>query len=80
MKNKLLRHGDGIIRILKATDNRFFIVDCIKKSMPRWIDKADISNYTECTEADLLSITNTVICDIESLDVISKRKMHERYT
>ena len=80
MKNKLLKYGDGIIRILKVTDNRFFIVDCIKKSMPRWIDKADIFNYTECTEADLFSITNTVLCDIESLDVISKRKMHERYT
>ncbi len=65
MKNKLLKYGDSIIRILKATDNKFFIVDCIKKSMPRWIEKADISNYTDGGGA---GCEYTVYITVDALD------------
>lgn len=79
-KNDLMRYGDNIIRVLKIKDDEVFIIDCAKKSMPRWIKKADINCYCECSADDLFALTNMVVCDIESLDSLSKRKAHERYS
>ena len=36
-KNDLLKCGDSIVRILEVKDGSVLIVDCVHKSMPKWI-------------------------------------------
>ena len=37
-KYDLLRSGDSIIRVLDVQDDRILVIDCIKHSMPVWVD------------------------------------------
>lgn len=37
-KYDLLRSGDSIIRVLEIQDDKILVIDCIKHSMPVWID------------------------------------------
>lgn len=37
-KYDLLRSGDSIIRVLEIQDDRILVIDCIKHSMPVWVD------------------------------------------
>jgi len=53
MKNKLMKKGDCIIRVLDEKENKVFIIDCIKKTMPCWCDKSFISDYEICSEDEL---------------------------
>ena len=34
MKNKLMKKEGNVIRILEEKDDKVFIIDCIKKTMP----------------------------------------------
>lgn len=79
-KHELLRCENHIVRVLKIAEEKILIVDCIKKSMPKWIDKIDLSRYEVCAESDLLSATNQTLLDIETMDAVRKRKMYMRFT
>lgn len=37
-KYDLLRSGDNIIRILDIQDNRILMIDCVKHTMPVWME------------------------------------------
>lgn len=37
-KYDLLRSGDSIIRVLDVQDDRILVIDCIKHTMPVWVD------------------------------------------
>ena len=78
-KNSLLRYDNSIIRILEIKDNQALIINCTKKSMPKWIDKSKL-NCNVCSEEELQQETNMILPDIESLDIESKRFIHEHYT
>lgn len=71
MKNSLMRKDDSIIRILDIKDDKIFVIDCIKKTMPKWYDISFVSEYEKCSEFDISK---------EDLDLNSKRIMHERFT
>lgn len=66
-----MKKEDSIIRILDVKDDKVFVIDCIKKTMPKWYDKSFISSYEKCWEFDISK---------EDLDSNSKRIMHERFT
>lgn len=80
MKNKIYRKDDTVLRVLSEKDGSVLVIDCVKKSMPKWITTAAISNFVECSEFELLSLTSMVIPDIESLDASSKKFMHKHFT
>ena len=80
MKNSLLKKENQIIRILETQDDKVLVIPCTKKSMPKWIDKTLLQNYISCTEEELLSATNTVLFDLDTLDNKSKKTAHQRYT
>ena len=71
MKNSLMKKDDSIIRILDIKDDKIFVIDCIKKTMPKWYDISFISGYEKCSEFDI---------NKEDLDLNLKRIMHERFT
>ncbi len=79
-KNKLLKCEKHIIRVLDSKDDMVLIIDCIKQSMPTWICQSELIDYIECSEQELLTITNMKLTDAESLNAVSKRIVHERYT
>lgn len=49
-KNQLLQHGNQIVRVLDIEADRVFIIDCIKKTMPVWIDAEALNEYIPCSE------------------------------
>ena len=79
-KNELLKYGDSIIRILEIKDDSVLIVDCIHKSMPRWIKQFDLASYENCSQQELYANTRKAICDYDSLDKESRRFVHEHFT
>ena len=74
----LLKNNTTIIRVLKTQDGRSLIIDCIKRTMPKWVDSTSLSAYTECSEADLY-IQMGMIQDRE-LTPDEQRIAQERYT
>ena len=79
-KNSLLRKDDNIIRVLDSRDNKIFIIDCIKMTMPKWENESITNGYVDCTERELQETTNIILCDIDTLDTASKRFIHEHFT
>ena len=80
MKNNLMKSGDKFIRVLDREGGKAFVIDCIKRNMPKWIDEAELSDYIQCEEDDLLSATDTVIMEIDTLSAESKQFVHSHFS
>ena len=80
MRNKLIRHEDSIYRILDTKDNLICVIDCIKCTMPKWVCEAEFENSFECTEQELLDVTNITLPDIETLDIPIQKQINERFS
>lgn len=72
----LLKFEDKIFRVLESKKNQLLVINCTQKSMPVWINKADLEEYTECLENDF----SPMLPDFEELLPEQKRIAHERYT
>ena len=70
MKNKLMRKENDVIRVLDVSDDKVFLIDCIKLTMPKWYDRSVLDGFEKCSWEKLN----------EPTDLNSKRIMHERYT
>ena len=79
-KYDLLRSGDSIIRVLYIQDDRILVIDCIKHSMPVWVDVESLESYSECTNDELLKATGFISVAIDTLDAEQRKVMYERYT
>ena len=83
-KNKLLQRQSeketDIIRILDLQDNKVYIIDCIKRTMPKWIEIKYLSEYTDCTEEKLLEVTKRILPDISTISTKDRKVMHKRFT
>lgn len=79
-KNELLRKENTIIRVLDIKDDSILVIDCIKRTMPKWIKAAALSDFVQCSEDELLQETDIVLIDMEMLDTKSRRFIHEHYT
>ena len=80
MRSKLIKHENCIYRILDTKDDFAFVIDCIKCTMPKWMGTEELQDFTECTEQELLELTNMNLPDIETLDMNSQKHMNERFT
>lgn len=79
-KNELLKHGNSIIRVLEIGDDAVLIVDCVHKSMPKWVEQSELASYENCIEQELYATTGKTICNYDSLDKESRRFVHEHFT
>lgn len=79
-KNDLIKTENNIFRILNVKEGSVFVIDCIKRTMPKWKEINSFSEYELCTESELLSVTGMVLQDIESLDAEIRKFIHEHYT
>lgn len=80
LKNKLYIKDNSIIRVLETKDDKALIIDCIKLTVPKWVDVSDLADYILCAENDLSAKTNIYPLPIENLDSDSKRYAFVRYT
>lgn len=79
-KNSLWQNDRTILRILDMAEKRVLVIDCIKRTMPQWMDAATMEQYHPATEEELQAQSQIEIFDVESLDAASKRATHERFT
>lgn len=50
---KLMRNDSSYIRILEESGSSCLIIDCMKRSMPFWVEYSYLSDFKECAESDL---------------------------
>ena len=74
----LLKNNTIIIRVLKTQDGRSLIIDCIKRTMPKWVANTSLLVYAQCSEADLY--TQTGMIQDRELIPDEQRIAQERYT
>ena len=79
-KYDLLRSGDSIIRVLEVQGDRVLVINCIKRTMPVWVEIAALESYSECTNDDLSETTGVVVVGVDDLDADQRKAMYERYT
>lgn len=79
-KNDLFWHENDIFRVLNFTENKAFVINCTRQTMPQWYDNAAFDNWTLCNEQDFQKHSGVVLPDIDFLSPSAKRIMHERYT
>ena len=79
-KYDLLRSGDSIIRILEVQSGRVLVIDCIRRTMPVWVESEVLESYSECTSDELSKVTGFIVADVDDLDAEQRKIMCERYT
>lgn len=72
--NSIIKSADSIYRVIDITDTKAFVIDCSKKSMPKWVDLTSLSSYSLCAE-ELQTLP-----DINELDMLSRKTAYERFT
>lgn len=73
--NELLQHGDTILRVLNIKDGQALIIDCTKKSMPKWVRCDALSDVVPCTDDALPSVPN-----MEEIDLGCRKVAYKRYS
>lgn len=79
-KNELLHKNNNIVRVLETESEKVLIVNCINKSVPRWVDGTDLCEYTEYNISSLSDITGISPLSVDELDNESRRIAYERFT
>ena len=79
-KYDLLWNKETIIRILEIRGDKVLMIDCIKKTMPVWVDFSTLNCDSVCAEQELNRMTGYGIPSINMLDGNQKHIMYERYT
>lgn len=79
-KHDLLRSGNTIIRVLEIQADRVLVIDCIKRTMPTWVNMVALEFCSECTCEELSKATGIIPSDVDALDADQRKVMYERYT
>lgn len=79
-KNSLIRFDNTIYRVLEIQKDTIFIIDCIKRTMPKWVCLSAFDKCAVASEQELQEETAIFTFDIEELNGESKRYTHEHFT
>lgn len=60
-KNRLIKIHGSIYRVLAVEEDGILLIDCMKRTMPRWYKLDETAGYEICTEKELLEVTQTVL-------------------
>lgn len=76
MKNNyLIKDGDIVLRVLDEKNGKSLVINCKKKSMPKWIDSGSLSCFSTCPETEIIPLP-----DINELDLTLRKSAYERFT
>ena len=53
----LMTNKDTILRILEIKPDRILVIDCIKKTLPRWTEKTALAEFKKSKPEDLYDFT-----------------------
>ena len=79
-KNDLLEKDETIIRVLDMADNKVLIIDCIRLTVPKWVEEKELTEYKPCSLDDLVEQTKIIIKPVDELEPQNKRFAYEHYT
>lgn len=79
-KHDLLRNEETIIRALEIKPDKVLIIDCIKWTMPVWVEHSVLDSYCGCTDEELNEVTGFTGTDIDTLNADQRKTMYDRYT
>ena len=77
MKNNyLIKDSDTVLRVLDEKDGKTLVINCKKKSMPKWVDSGSFSCFAPCSETEI----DLPLPDINELDLPLRKCAYERFT
>ena len=79
-KHDLLKDGNNIIRILEIRPDKILMINCIKRTMPVWVESSVLDSFSRCTGEVLNEATNFAVTTIDALDADQRKAMYDRYT
>ena len=71
--NDIIKFQDTIYRIIDITGDKAFVIDCNKKSVPKWIDIAQLSSSSCPDKLEELP-------DINDMGLLSRKIAYERFS
>ena len=51
-KNDVLKSEDALVRVLAIDGEQVLIIDCVKPTMPRWINADNLKEWSLCAEGE----------------------------
>lgn len=72
-KYNLMKSGEKILRILEVQEDKVLVIDCVRRTMPTWVDPAALESYAECADSEFTA-------DSDDLSPEQRKVMQERYT
>lgn len=76
MKNNyLIKDGDTVLRVLDEKNGKSLVINCKKKSMPKWVDSGSLSCFSPCPVTEIIPLP-----DINELDLTLRKSAYERFT
>ena len=79
-KNDLLKKDDKVIRVLELKEDRVLVIDCIKRTMPKWIEVSALSDFTYLSEISITDIKKKSIRSEDDLSYTERCIAHKNYT
>lgn len=71
---------DGTIyRVLAIKGKSVLVIDCIKRTMPKWLDKDFFNGCEQVSQEDLLNLSGVSLAGYDGLNQEQKKQVHERY-
>lgn len=77
--NKLLSNDEKIYRILGIKEEKSLVIDCIKRTMPYWVDNVSLKAFSEIKEEELLEKAGISLPAIGELSNLQLKTMHFRF-
>lgn len=79
MQNNLIKIQDGTIyRILQERDSEWLVIDCIKRTMPKWIES--LAEFESVPESVLWVTTGIYPTGTNTLSTKEKKYVNEHYS
>ena len=79
-KNQLIKWRGIIYRVLAVEESSVLLINCIKKTMPRWYGLDEISGYEVCSEGELREETGVEMEEEQDLKPQQRCVAQQRFT
>ena len=79
-KNQLIKVYGTIYRVLAVDGEDILLIDCMKRTMPKWHEAGWTDGYEECSEEELSEATGIIVVDEQDMEPRARCTAHERFT
>ena len=79
-KNQLIKWRGIIYRVLAVEEGSVLLIDCVKRTMPRWYKVDEISGYEVCSEGELREETGVGMEEEQDLKPQQRCVAQQRFT